>query len=90
MSDVKPVGGWELEPQPNVVWASRLDNRYLIEVVVDESNPYTGWLRVFDKERDFEVLFDEPTGIAYGAPFGPDTDDVARWQERTIELIGDS
>lgn len=86
MSEVKPVGEWDIEAQPDVVWATRLDDRYLIEVVASE-NPYKGQLRVFDKEQDFTVLLDEPTGIAYGAPFGPDVDDVARWQERVLEVV---
>lgn len=87
MGDVKPISGWEVEPQPDVVWASRLDNRYLVEVVQHTLDPYAGRLRIFDKDNEFAVLLDEPTPISYGAPFGPDVDDVSQWQQRVMEVV---
>lgn len=33
------------------------------------------------------ILHEEAVRLAYGAPFGPDMSDVARWQEIAIEVV---
>lgn len=34
-----------------------------------------------------EVLLDQSTDLYYGAPFGPDVDDVQRWQQESMAAI---
>jgi hypothetical protein len=65
------------------VWASKLDDRY--ECRVERVDGSTGELVVTDGERE---LLRERVGLAYGAVFGPDADDVARWSERCKEVVG--
>lgn len=78
----------DYEIDPALVWRSRLDGRYLIEVVRDEADPdYRAHLRVFDAQHELACRLDEAVGLAYGARFGPDVDDVATWQERVLKLV---
>jgi hypothetical protein len=68
-------------------WSNSVDGgKYVAYVEYDGT--HAGWLIV--KEGDGPsgvVIHREPTGIYYGAIFGPDMDDVARWSERTLEVI---
>lgn len=83
--DPVPVQGWnnpEQLPEEPVVWRSRLDKRYLIEVVRTDDN--VAQFRMFDHDHDDRLVMDEPVGLAYGAMFGPDVDDVSVWQERAM------
>lgn len=81
-------GGWDGEANRlGCAWWSRLDGRWLVEVQYDVPPGPTGKLCVFDKMRDFALLHEEPTAIIEGARFGPDVDDVARWQLRCMEIV---
>lgn len=66
------------------IWESRLDNKYDVSVVGDPDDSYRGTLRISSEDK---VLLEEPVGVSYGAPFGPDVDDVAAWQERAVTFI---
>jgi hypothetical protein len=66
----------------NIIWNSRIDGKYECKVVrVDK---YNGTLQIFDGEKE---IFSKPVTLMYGAPFGPDVDDVALWQEQIINFI---
>jgi hypothetical protein len=82
---VQPLGGWDYDGHPDIVWASRLDDRYLVEVV--RTSERLARLRLFDNKESPIVLLDESVPLSYGALFGPDVDDVARWQERVMEVV---
>lgn len=78
----------DYEIDPALVWRTRLDGRYLIEVVRDEGDPdYRAHLRVFDSTEGLRCLLDEEVSLAYGARFGPDIDDVSSWRERVLKLV---
>lgn len=64
------------------VWESTLDDRY--ECRVERIDGSTGELVMTDGDRE---LLRERVGLAYGAAFGPDADDVARWSERCKEVV---
>lgn len=66
------------------IWEGVLDDRY--RVTVSRRSDYRGVLQVVDTETD-EVLHREEVGLSYGAMFGPDGADVARWQDRAIEVV---
>lgn len=87
-----PLAKWDDDnsSHPKLVWWSRLDDRYQIEVQrVGEGseNGYSGTLVVFDHLDNSKKLLSEQVGLAYGAAFGPDIDDVSTWQERVISFI---
>lgn len=68
----------------HTVWQATLDDRYLVKVIGEDANWYSGVLIIEDNGTE---LLREPTNIIFGAPFGPDVDDVARWQDRATEFI---
>lgn len=70
----------------NIVWEATLDDRYRAEVVASD-DPYKGTLRLLDQKSGNKVMMERPTGIAYGAPFGADYEDVRRWQEEIVAFI---
>ena len=77
----------DLESTPNAnfddaVWTSILDKRYVI--VVQRLSPYKGELSTQDGDR---LVHREKVGLMYDAIFGPDVDDVARWQEIALRVI---
>lgn len=83
-----PIAAWE-EPKPfyaNLVWCARIDNRYQIEVQRQEDGPAR--LIIFDHDHDMSPIHSEQTPLSYGARFGPDVEDVLRWQQ-TVEKIID-
>lgn len=72
------------------VWHGLLDNRYLIRVVraPDDTTGYKGLLTITDRGGEKEVeMHRQEVGLAYGAQFGPDVDDVAAWQEIAIKVV---
>ncbi len=65
----------------DVVWWNQLDKgRYVATVV--RTQPYRGLLTLTREDR---VVFQASVGIAYNAPFGPDMEDVAAWEQRCVE-----
>ncbi|WP_024794997.1 hypothetical protein [Tomitella biformata] len=79
-----PIMNWDTneptDPDGWVVWWSRFDGRYQVEVTrLNNADANSGQLTVY-AGRTGEVLHSEPVGIAYGAPFGPDVSDVDLWR----------
>jgi len=66
------------------VWEATLDGRYRVSVA--RTDPYRGLLRIVDTETE-EVIHQEEVGLSYGATFGPDVGDVARWQELALAVV---
>ena len=83
----RPMADWDesAEASANVVWWSRLDGHYQIEV--QRVDDYRGELCVFDHDQDDRLIVHEPVTLSYGAVFGPDVSDVDVWQERAIHLV---
>ena len=66
-----PLIAWDSDiDDPDVVWHSRLDGRYHIEVV--RVNSHAGELRIFDHDAGDEMVHSVSVGLMYGAQFGPD------------------
>ena len=75
----------DLGPYEGEVWKSTLDDRFLCRVTTDDRAPYKGRLVVRELVTD-ELLIDETVDVAYGARFGPDLDDLDKWQRRCEEV----
>jgi hypothetical protein len=68
-----------------VVWRSRVDKRYQVEVQrIDERN---GHLCIFDRDDNDRLIFEEEVGLSYGAIFGADADDVFIWGKIVLQAI---
>lgn len=86
-SPVKPLANWDDDDSshPDLVWWSRLDGRYQVEV--HRTGSHSGVLLIFDHQDGDKLIHQEDVGLYYGAIFGPDFADVAEWQEKTIRVI---
>lgn len=71
--------------EENVVWENTVDGGTW-GCKVTRQGDYQGELEVWNVESG-EVILSEIVGLAYGAIFGPDVDDLAQWQDRTIKAI---
>lgn len=81
-----PLVPWDSDStHANLVWRSKLDNRYLIEV--QRVGDYTANLYIFDHEKDDKEIACWPVTLTYGARFGPDVDDVDDWMKKTEDFI---
>lgn len=60
----------------DVVWHTRLDRGTYVATVV-RTKPYMGRLTL---TRDDDIVLDRAVRIMYDAPFGPDLEDIQRWQ----------
>jgi hypothetical protein len=84
----RPIMDWESqEPfKDNVVWWTRLDGRYQIEV--QRKGEREGTLFIWDREQGDEAppAFGKVVNFAYGAIFGPDVDDVGYWQQIALDF----
>ena len=68
-----------------VVWWSRVDDRYQIEVQrIDRDN---GQLCIFDRDDNDRLIFEEDVGLSYGAVIGPDAEDVFIWGKIVLDAI---
>lgn len=75
---------------PTVVWANACDDRWQVEVVRLEGDGYLAQLRIFDRpngEGTGNLMHTENVGLAYAARFGPDIDDVKRWEQITTDWV---
>ncbi|EYT64023.1 hypothetical protein H483_0106090 [Dietzia sp. UCD-THP] len=80
---VGPVMDWDSTEATDgdwVVWWSRLDDRYQVEVTRDPDNTSQATLTVYDRANSNVEIHTEQIGLAYGAVFGPDTGDVNHWR----------
>lgn len=65
------------------IWAARLDNAYNCNVILSED----GQNARITIEENGEVIYDEPTVMAFEPRFGPYVSDVAVWENQIIEFI---
>jgi hypothetical protein len=65
-----------------IVWSSKLDNKYTIEVTRTEL--YHGELTIADGAT---LLHREPVFLSFDALFGPDVADVADWQDIALAFV---
>lgn len=68
--------------EPNLVWSSMLDDKYLCKVV--RKRPYMGELEIWEGEKK---IYSEEVGLSYDALFGPDTGDVGEWADKCIAVV---
>lgn len=105
IKDIVPLARWETEEitdHGRLVWWSRLDGRYQVEVhrldenlakqlgvsmPDQETAGYRGVLCIFDHAEEDKLLGLERVGLSYGAIFGPDIMDVQEWQAKIIDFI---
>jgi hypothetical protein len=66
----------------DAVWATVLDGKYVVEI---QRINHRNYLCLF--EIGGRLLHVEPTNVAFGAMFGPDVGDVAKWEERAVEIV---
>lgn len=66
----------------NALWATVLDGKFVVEI---QRINHRNYLCLF--EIGGRVLHVEPTNVAFGAMFGPDVGDVAKWEERAVEIV---
>ena len=71
-------------PKTNVIWEATLDNKF--RCVVERINKRGGHLKVYEIET-FRILLQQDVGLAYGAKFGPDIDDVEKWQSISVAVV---
>ena len=86
---MKPVFAWEDLDNINekVVWQSRLDGRYQIEVHRIDGETHRGIFMIWDKEQDFRQIYAEDVPLMYGAQFGPDVEDVQSWMDKGCVVV---
>lgn len=87
---VGPVMDWDsTEPTDGdwVVWWSRLDDRYQVEVTRDPDNSSRAKLTIYDHADNNIEVRTEQVGLAYGAVFGPDTGDVDQWTAIALGVV---
>ena len=85
--NISPLADWNIEQSsnPNLVWWSKLDNRYQIEI--HRKTESMAELVIFDHADNNKVLKTFDVGLSYGAIIGPDIDDVATWQKMACEFV---
>ena len=82
-----PLATWDDNDSkhPLLVWWTRLDKRWQIEV--QRIDDYNATLCIFDHTNQDALIHSEPEGLSYGALFGPDVGDVAFWQDKAIKIV---
>lgn len=85
----KPIMAWgsqePFDQECKVVWWSRVDNRYQVEV--HRTSDRSGTLLIFDHENNDKVILTKSVNLSYGAKFGPDVMDVELWKGISIDAI---
>jgi hypothetical protein len=85
---MSPLQGWDetnIVQHPMHVWGAQLDSRYLIEV--QRKDDSSAVVCIFDHQDGDKLLYSKDTVLAYGARFGPDAADVARWENECAEFV---
>lgn len=71
----------------DVVWQQTLDDGAFTLLVTRVDDTDMAVLQVIDNETEQVIYERNHMVLAYGAVFGPDQDDVAHWQEITVEAV---
>jgi len=71
-------------PKIETIWESELDGKFSCFVV--RINKRGGNLRVVETATGRELL-NQDVGLMYGAQFGPDVGDVAKWQDICTAVV---
>lgn len=69
----------------DIIWWSKLDDHYLIQVRRLRKNEAT--MCLFNHDNDDEMVSCETVSLAYDAIYGPDVADVEAWQQRASEIV---
>ncbi len=85
-----PVMPWDSD-QPTdgdwVIWWSRLDGRYQVEVIHHPERTNMGLLKIYDHDARDAQIHSQRVSVAYGAVFGPDVSDVGEWKHAAATVI---
>lgn len=87
---VGPVMDWDRTDATDgewVVWWSRLDGRYQVEVTRDPDSLGHARLTIYGHANSNVEVHTDQVGLAYGAVFGPDTDDVIHWRSIASKAV---
>ena len=86
---MKPIAEWDSDTPiyDGLIWWSRMDKRYQVEVQADATNKYAGIFCIFDHKNDDKLIYSQPVSVSYGAPFGADMADVSAWCETACQII---
>jgi hypothetical protein len=68
----------------NYIWEAELDGKF--KCTVTRINKRGGTLRVEDTKSG-KMLLEQDVGLMYGAQFGPDIEDVDKWQSICVAVI---
>ena len=89
MSNVTPLMSFDsqepFDETMKVVWWTRLDGRYQIEV--HRSGENNGVLHIFDHFENDKHVFEKPVSLSYGAVFGPDVGDINDWKSMAVDFV---
>ena len=66
------------------IWEAELDGKY--KCTVTRINKRGGNLRIVETVTERELL-NQDVGLMYGAQFGPDVEDVAKWQDICVAVV---
>ena len=66
------------------IWQAELDGKFKCSVT--RINKRGGTLRVEDTESG-TTLLEQDVGLMYGAQFGPDVEDVEKWQSICVAVV---
>lgn len=66
------------------IWEAELDGKY--KCTVTRINKRGGNLRVVESTTERELL-NQDVGLLYGAQFGPDIEDVNKWQDICVAVV---
>lgn len=67
-----------------IIWESVLDNRYTCSVTRIAKRG--GNLKVVETSTGRELL-SQDVGLMYGATFGPDIEDLEKWQDICVAVV---
>lgn len=83
----KPKASWNNpnETPLDLVWWTRLDDRWQIEV--QRVNDRAGLILIFDHDNKMELVHEETVRLSFADTFGADIDDVLDWKDKAIEFV---
>jgi hypothetical protein len=88
LDDSKPLVQWEDNEifNPDVVWFTRVDGRYLVEVR-DQGETQPMSYRIYDHQEGDKEVYRQDVNPIQRAIFGVDVSDVSEWQETALHVI---